>query len=110
MANLSPITRVLQDDNLLTIIFQTFKVTDATDRTTCARAARVCRTWEDPATKTIWRTLPVALNPLPLFHILLPLQNPSKRFIKYSEGELHDYYYDVSELPFRTRALGKTHQ
>ena len=66
-SNSSLAHRVLLNDDLLTIIFETFNLQTRKDMTTCASAARVCRAWDRPASCQPWR---VISNPLPLYNIL----------------------------------------
>ena len=63
----SPVHNVLLNDDLLTVIFETFDVHTSEDMATCAKAARVCRAWDRPTSCQPWR---VISNPLPLYNIL----------------------------------------
>ena len=65
---------VLHNDDLLTIIFQTFDAHawPAEEREALAHAAVVCRAWSEPALMSLWgKGMCQYSSPLPLYHILL---------------------------------------
>ncbi len=40
--------------DVLNLIFDVFNFEDWKDRKTCARSARVCRAWTEPASRALW--------------------------------------------------------
>ena len=65
-------------EDILFLIFSNFDTSNAADKGDCARCARVCSLWSEPALRTLWRSLKYAL--LPLYWILLP--EPTGAWIK----------------------------
>ncbi|KAI1790903.1 hypothetical protein LXA43DRAFT_465819 [Ganoderma leucocontextum] len=58
----------LLHEDILTLVFSGFDTSLPAGRATCARSALVCRTWADPASKALWRSL---RSLLPLYGIFL---------------------------------------
>ena len=67
-------------EDILFIIFDQFETSDPGSRADCARCARVCTLWSEPALRALWKSLSLSAF-LPLYWIFLP--DPTSVLIKW---------------------------
>ncbi len=102
--------RVLTNPHLLHAIFTFLPLTQDGRDSYLARCATVCRAFQEPADRILWRNLDALL---PLWHILAPsnIPFPSRYYYYNSDDGLHDhgevltYLQKVSTFVSRTSRL-----
>ncbi|PIL26076.1 hypothetical protein GSI_11830 [Ganoderma sinense ZZ0214-1] len=93
VARIPTVSSSLHED-IIALVFSEFNTWMPAERAACGRGALVCRTWAEPASKALWRSL---RSLLPLYGILLPVpQVVRKTYI----GNFHGSHVPLSYIEY----------